>query len=331
MTTRRELIPVLGAVALLALPWSAGAQQAPKLPRIGVLWFAKASDPWVGRHMAIFRQRMRELGYIDGKTILIEERYSDGNPQRLSELAGELVASKVDLIVASAVAAALAAREATATIPIVMVHAGNPVGAGLIASLARPGGNVTGTTNLPLGGKLVEVMHELLPRATKLAVLVNPTNAGVRDRDGSALTAEAARGFGMGLVVVEVSRDEHFAGAYARIREARADALLVFVEPLIGKHRFELLEFVTGIRLPTGSDNGDTTRAGGLVSYGPLYSEHYVMAATYVDRLLKGTKPADLPVEQPTRFEVIVNLKTAKALGLAIPQSLLLRADEVIQ
>jgi len=239
------------------------------------------------------------------------------------------VASKVDLIVASAVAAALAAREATATIPIVMLHAGNPVGAGLIASLAHPGGNVTGTTNLPLGSKLVEVMHELLPRAAKLAVLLNPTNAGVRD--GWALTAEAARGFGMGLVVVEVSRDEDFAGAYVRIRDARADALLVFVEPLIGKHRFELLVFATGIRLPTGSDNGDTTRAGGLVSYGPLYSEHYVMAASYVDRLLKGAKPADLPVEQPTRFEVIVNSKTAKALGLTIPKSLLLRADEVIE
>lgn len=327
MRTRRAAIALLGATA----PWSweASAQPAPQPPRIGVLWFASASDPFVGRHMAVFRQRLRELGYLEGKTILIDECHAAGSPQRLSELAHDLVAKKTDVIVASALAATRAARAASATIPIVMLHAGDPIGAGLITSLARPGGNITGTTNLPLFGKLVELMRELLPRVGKLALITNTSNAALRT--GHAIAEEAARGFNMSLMLADVSRDEDFAAAYARVRDARVDALLVFVDPLIGKHRVEVLEFAAGLRLPVGSDNGDTTRAGGLASYGILFSEHYVLGADYVDKILKGAKPADLPVAQPTRFELIVNRQTARSLGLTIPRIVLLRADEVIQ
>ena len=332
MSSRRTFLHALGiscAAAPLAVPWPAKAQLPPKPPRVGVIWFGGAKDPFASRYIGLLRQRLRELGYTEGKSILIDEYYAEGDPQRLNELARELVAAKVDIIVATSLAPAVAARQATTTIPIVMLHAGDPIGAGLIVSLARPGGNVTGTMNLPLGGKVVELMHEILPRMRKLAVLTNPTNVG--QRTALAITADAARSFGIDLMVAEVSRDEDFPSAYAKIRQARADGLLVFVEPLIGKHRPEFLEFAARDRLPVGTDNGQTAKSGGLVSYGPLFSEHYLLGAVYVDKILKGAKPADLPIAQPARFEMIINMKTARALGLKIPQSVLLRADEVIE
>jgi putative ABC transport system substrate-binding protein len=210
-----------------------------------------------------------------------------------------------------------------------MLHAGDPVGAGLIASLARPGGNVTGTTNLSFSGKQVELMRELAPRAVKLAIILNPSNSGASRYVTEAM--EAGRKFNFSIAVAEVSRPEDLSNAFAMIRDMRPDGLLVMTDPFIGDHRAEVIAFAASTRVPASYDIPNLAREGGLMAYGPLLAEHYVMAAGYVDRILKGAKPADLPVEQPKRFELVINLKTAKALGLAIPQSLLLRADEVIQ
>lgn len=248
---------------------------------------------------------------------------------RLNELARELVASKVEIIVAIAVAATIAARQATSTVPIIMLNAGNPIGAGLIESLARPGGNVTGSSNIALGGKLVELLHELVPGLGKLAILANPTNAAVLP--ARADIADAARRFNIGMVVhAEVTRVEDFPNAFAVIRNARPDGLLVFAEPLIATHRAEVIDFAASAKLSTIYDNGDMARSGGLMAYSPDYLEHYALAAVYVDKILKGAKPADLPVQQPTKFKLIINRKTANSLGLTIPQSPLLRDAEVI-
>jgi putative ABC transport system substrate-binding protein len=303
--------------------------QTEKIRRIGILYLGKPNDPFVLANTGAFRQRLRELGYVDGKTIVIDERFAEGDATRLNELARELVASKVDILVTQAVAATVAARLATSTIPIVMLHAGNPVEAGLIESLARPGGNITGTSNISLGGKLVELLHEVVPRARRVAVLGNPTNAGLPPARRDA--EEAARRIGVSVVFVAVTRNEDFPDVFATIRNARPDALLVVVEPLIATHRSEVVEFAAAARLPAVYDNGTTARIGGLISYAPDISEHYPLAAIYVDKILKGAKPADLPVQQATKFELVINLKTAKALGVSIPQALLVRADEVIQ
>jgi putative ABC transport system substrate-binding protein len=327
--TRRALLRALCAGALITGTWPASGQQQMRIPRIGMLYFAASSDSFRQANIGVFRQRLAELGYVEGKTILIEERFAEGSTPRLNELARELVASKVDIMVTQAVAATISARQATSTIPIVMLHAGNPIGAGLIESLARPGGNVTGTSNILLGGKLVELLLEVVPRLRTLAVLANPTNAGVPP--ALADVAEAARRFNITVNLVPATRNADFPDAFAMIRNARPDALLVLVEPLIGAHRAEVIDFAARARLPTIYDNSPTAKSGGLMSYGLVFREHYALAAVYVDKILKGAKPADLPVQQPTRFELIINMKTAKALGLTIPQSLLLRADEVIQ
>jgi putative ABC transport system substrate-binding protein len=329
MTARRAVLRVLGLAALIASGPQASGQQRTKTARVGALWFASSSDAFPRRNFALFRQRLRELGYVEGKTIVIDERFAEGSAQRLKELARELVDAKMDVIVTPAVAATIAVRQATDTIPIVMLHAGNPIGAGLIASLARPGGNVTGTANLPLGGKHIELMREVVPRLTRLAILVNPTNAGARSF--VANMTEAARISNIDVTIVEVSRSEDFPRAYGVIQNAHAEWLHVLDEPVISARRTEWVEFAVSARLPLSSDAGETARVGGLISYAPLLTEHYVLAAVYVDKILKGAKPADLPVEEPTRYELIINLKTAKTLGLTIPQSVLLRADEVIQ
>ena len=304
-------------------------QTKSKIPRIGILWFGLMDTPASLQNRSVFRQRLAALGYVEGKNIVIDERSAGGNAERLSALARELVASKVDVIVAPAVAASRAARQATSTIPIVMVHAGDPIGAGLIASLARPGGNVTGTTNLSYAAKQIGLVRELVPRTVKLAILLNPSNANAHRNVTDAL--EAGSKFNISISVAEVARAEDFPNAFAMIREMRPDALLVMGDPLVGEHRAEVFAFAADARLPASYDLPDMARAGGLIAYGPLLAEHYVMAAGYVNRILKGAKPTDLPVEQPTRFELVVNMKTAKALGLTIPQSLLPRADEVIQ
>ena len=329
MTTRRAVLRVLCLPALVACASHVSGQQPGKMPRVVALWFASSSDPLARRNFALFRQRLRDLGYVEGKSIVIDERFAEGSSQRLQELARELVEAKVDVIVSAGLAASIAARQATETIPIVMLRAGNPIDAGLIRSLARPGGNVTGTANLPLGGKHVELMREVLPHMTRLAVLINPTNAAARSL--VAGISEAARNASIDVTIVEVSRPEDFPQAYAFLRNARSDWLHVADEPMISARRTEWVVFASAARLPLSSDVGETARLGGLISYAPLLSEHYVLAAAYVDKILKGAKPADLPVQEPTRYELILNLKTAKTLGLTIPRSVLLRAQEVIE
>lgn len=311
------------------MPLGVLAQQQRKTWHIGVLFFASSNSLLSQRGVPIFRHRLHELGYVEGKTVVIDERYADANPQRLTELAHELAARKVDVIVASAVTATIAAREATSTIPIVMLHAGSPVETGLIVSLARPGGNVTGTSNLPIGGKLIDLIRELVPGIMQIAILANPANAG------AAVTVEAmteaARRANISVTVAGVTRAEDFPSAFVLIRNARPEGLLVASEPLIGEHDAKIFEFATAMRLPTIYDSAGQVRRGGLAAYATTYLEHYVLAADYVDKIIKGAKPGDLPVQQPARFELVINLKTAKAQGIGIPRSLLLRADEVIQ
>ena len=328
MIKRRDVLRACGAGLLVAHRPSLG-QTRGKIPRVGFLWFGSVSDPSSQRYRSAFRQRLAVLGYVEGKNILIEERWAEGNADRLGELARELVTNQVDIIVAPAVTASRAARQATRTIPIVMLHAGDPIGAGLISNLARPGGNVTGTTNLSYAGKQVELMREIVPRAGNLTILLNPANAGASRYVTEIM--EAAGRLNLSVAVVELTRVEDIPNAFAMIRDLRPDALLVMGDPFIGGHRAEVIAFAAGARLPTIYDVPNLARDGGLIAYGPLMVEHYVIAAGYVDRILKGAKPADLPVEQPTRFELIINSKTANALGLKIPQSLMVRADEVIQ
>jgi putative ABC transport system substrate-binding protein len=329
-----------GAVAKAADPPGAGPQAAGaasqgRVPRVAILVFGtkdavSATAPSAAP--GLVRARLTELGYVDGKSILVQEAYADGDLQRLSQLARDVVATKPDVIVAIAAAATLAARQATSTIPIVMAHAGNPVGAGLAESLSHPGGNVTGTTSMvpDLGVKQVELLRELLPRLVTLGVLANPTNPGA----GASIANvnEAAHRLKLHVVVGEVTRAQDFDKAFRIIRDARPDGLLVMIEPLIGLHRQQILEFAAANRLPASYDVGrEFVRSGGLISYGPVLYTHYAIAADYVDKILKGANPGDLPIHQPTQFVLAVNLKTARDLGLTIPQSLLVRADEVIQ
>ena len=325
----RPCVLFAGGLGLVVAHRRSYGQTKSKIARIGVLWFGSMDTPAARHNRSIFRQRLAVLGYVEGKNIVIEERSAEGHAERLGTLARELVASKVDIIVTPAVTASRAARQATSTIPIVMVHAGDPVGAGLIASLARPGGNVTGTSNLSYAGKQVGLVHEISPRAAKFAILLNPSNANAPRYVTDAM--EAGRSFNLSIAVAEVARVEDFPNAFAMIRDMRPDGLLAMADPLIGEQIAQVTAFVVSARLPAIYDQPAYARAGGMVAYGPILAEHYVMAAGYVDRILKGAKPADLPVEQPTRFELVINLRTAKALGVSIPQSLLLRADEVIQ
>jgi putative ABC transport system substrate-binding protein len=270
-----------------------------------VLFFG-ARGPLQQRGAGVFRERLSELGYVEGKTILIEERYGDADAQRLAQIARELAASNVDVIVAQAVAATVAARQATNAIPIIMVHAGNAdsvVSTGLITSLAQPGGNVTGTTNVQHGGKHVDLLRELVPNVAKVAILVNPTNAGAAAVVTSA--SKAAGKSSIGVIRAEVARAEDFPSAFATIRGAHPGGLIVGVEPLIGTHRAEVIDFASTARLPAIYDNGEFVRAGGLIAYATKFIEHYPIAADYVDKILKGAKPAELPVQQPALWSAI--------------------------
>ena len=280
----------------------------------------------------LFRNRLTELGYVEGKTILIEESYADGDPQRLTQLAHEIVERKPDAIVAIAAAATAAARQATSTIPIVMAHAGNPVGSGLVASLAHPGGNVTGTTSMApeLGLKQVELLRQLIPGLARLGVLANPTNAGAAPL--LATVNEEARRFNISVVVAEVTRAADFDKAFGLLRDARLDALFVMVEPLIGLNIARVLDFAAANRLPTSYDVGrEFVRRGASFRMDPSWRLITRSPPNTLTRFSRAPNPGDLPVQQPTQFALIINLKTAKALSLTVPQSLLVRADEVIQ
>ena len=325
---RREFITLLSLAA--SLPLAARAQKD-RVRLVGMLAPVPEQDPRMVKYNAAFLDRLRQLGYIDGKTIQIHWRYAGGVLDRLPGLARELVALKVDVIVAVAVVASLAARDATATIPIIMVHAGNPIGAGLIKSLSQPGGNVTGMTSMlpDLGSKQIEVLHQMVPSARRIAFLSNPSNAGTEPWLRSA--ADAAQRFGLELVAVDVVAPQDFGPAFARIEQSQAEALLVGGEPLTLSNREAVIAFAARRRLPTLYTLGDFVRDGGLMSYSTNLNLQFPRAADYVDKILKGASPAELPVEQPVGFEMLVNLKTARALNLELPPTLLAVADEVIE
>jgi putative ABC transport system substrate-binding protein len=313
-------------LALLASPLAAEAQQAGKVYRIGVL-AVQDSPGWEG-----FRQALRQLGYVEGSNTAIEWRWSEGKLERFPDFAAELVSLKVDLIVASTYPGTLAAKKATETIPIIMVAVADPVRVGLVASLARPGGNITGSTLLPgtqIVGKYLELLKETVPSLSRVAVLTNPANPmhGLRLREVEV----AGRALGVTHQVLTAQGPREFDGAFAAMTRERAGALYVVGDPLFHQHRARLAELAAKSRLPAVYELREHAEAGGLMAYAPNVLDLYRHAATYVDKIFKGAKPADIPVEQPTKLELVVNLRTASALGLTIPPSVLIRADEVIR
>ena len=322
---RRELITLVGGA--VAWPVAARAQPA-KLPTIGYLG---GGGPVSQRAWAeAFTQRLRELGWLEGRTIAIEYRWGEGRAERYSEIAAEFVQLKVDVILAGGTEAAIAAKQATSVIPIVFPTAGDPVGSRLVASLARPGGNVTGLSNLGsnLAAKRLEIMREVVPGLGRLAVMANADySGGVTEREE---IDAAARTIGLEVISLPIRRPEDIAPAFEALK-GRADALYVVGDPLVNIHRVRINTFALATRLPTMYVQREYVEAAGLMSYGPNYLDLNRRAADYVDRILRGTKPGDLPIEQPTKFDLVINLITAKALGLEIPPTLLARADEVIE
>ena len=330
---RRTFLTGAGAV-LLAAPLGAEAQQAGKIYRIGYLSTGSSpgSSTAAPHLLAAFRQGLRDLGWVEGQNIIIEYRFAEGRLERLPDLAAELVRFKVDTIVAPAIQDAAAAKNATGTIPIVMVAVTDPVGTGLIASLARPGGNVTGlafSVGVETYGKGLELLKETVPKVRRVAILWNPTNPA--SRLAIREVNVAARSLGVQLQLLEARGPNDFDGAFAVMAKERPGALFVVSDASFILHRARLAELAARSRLPAIYGAREYVDAGGLMSYGPSIADLFRRAATYVDKILKGAKPADLPVEQPTKFELVINMKTAKALGLAIAQTLLLRADQVIE
>ena len=323
---RREVITLLGGAAA-TWPLAARAQQA-KLPTIGFLGGSTYSA--ASQRIATFAQRLRELGWIDGRTVAVEYRWGEGRSERFTELAAEFVRLKVDVIVTEGPASVVAAKEATSVIPIVFAIAGDPVGSGLVASLARPGGNVTGLSALgvDLAAKRLELLREVLPGLHRLAIMANVDASGAKHEMG-AVQAEA-RTLDLEIVPLPIRRADDIAPAFEALKD-RADALYVCADPLVNTTRIRINTFVLGARLPTMYGTRDLVEIGGLMSYGPNITDLFRRAAEFVDKILRGTKPADIPVEQPTKFDLVINLTTAKVLGLEVPPTLLALADEVIE
>ena len=321
---------VILALGLFIVPVVAEAQQGTKIPKIGYL--AAATPETAAHNLEAFRQGLREFGYVEGKTVVLEVRHGEARAERLPELARELVGLKVDVIVVATDGAIAAVKRETQTIPIVMVNSIDPVGTGFVASLARPGGNVTGLSNISaeLSGKRLELLREVVPGLSRVAFLWNPDIRGnvldYKEMEG------AARSQRLQLKSVEVVRAEDLDRAFSAVTTQRAQALILPAgNPVAFAKRGQIVSFAQRNRLPSMYGVKEYVDAGGLLSYGPSNADLRRRAAIYVDKILKGTKPADLPVQQPTKFELVINLKTAKALGLTIPQSLLRRADQVIQ
>jgi putative ABC transport system substrate-binding protein len=321
---------LLLAAAVVGAALAAHAQPAGKVHRIGYLTAGNpASNP---TFLAAFRQGLAELGWVEGRNLAVELRFAEGRYDRLPELAAELVRLKVDVIVAGPTPPVLAAKNATRTIPIVMTPIGDPVRLGIVASLARPGGNVTGVTfdvGLEVFAKGLELLKEALPDLRRVAILSNPANPGQAVVVGHVTAA--ARSLGLEPQVLEARGPDAFDGAFAAMANARAQALFVLTEPVFIVHRARLAELATRHRLPSMYSVRENVEAGGLMSYGPSIVAGFRRAAVFVDKILKGARPADLPVEQPTTFELVINAKTAKALGVRLPPSLLVRADQVIE
>jgi putative ABC transport system substrate-binding protein len=324
--TRREFITLLGGAA--AWPLAARAQQATKLPTIGYLGLGTLATE--SQRMAAFVQRLRELGWIEGRTITIDYRWAEGRSESMAEIAAEFVRLKVDVVFAAGTEPALAAKKATALIPIVFPIAADPVGAGMVASLARPSANLTGLSTLgaDLAPKRLEILREVFPGLDRLAIMANVGGPG------AALEMhefqEAARTLRLEVIPLEIRRTEDIAPALESLK-GRAHALYVVGDPLVNLNRVRINTFALVARLPTIYVQREYVEAGGLMSYGPNLSNMFRRAADYVDKILRGAKPADLPVEQPTKLDLVINLVTARALGLTVPPTLLARADEVIE
>jgi putative ABC transport system substrate-binding protein len=324
MADRRACIGGVAA-SLLAWPVRALAQQPAKIPRVGILGNNPA-PPWDG-----LRRGLAELGYADGRNVTLDWRWGEGKADRYPALANELVQSKVDLIVTSSTQATIAVKQATSSIPIVMLNSVYPDKIGLVQSLARPGGNITGFSNVSseLIGKRLQIVKELVPKATRVAVMWNPANPleQIGFRDSTA----AAAAVGVEILSIEVSAPDEHVAAFAALTASRADALHVFGNPVNFRNYQLIADFALKNRLPSSFDERTFVAAGGLFSYGSNYTDTYRRAATVIDKILKGANPGELPIQQPTTYELVLNLKTAKALGLTIPSSVLLRADETIQ
>jgi len=326
MKSRRRVVI---ALVTFALPLPGLAQQAAKRYRIGFLAAEAPSDPPQARRLEALRSALRELGYAEGRDIVIDERWANGQYDRLPSLASELVALKVSVMVTSGTKATVAARNATATIPIVMGGTGDPIGLGLTTDLARPSTNVTGTTNFgpELGPKLLEALKEVAPRIAHVAYLVNPA-----DRPTTLPGMQsAARSLNLELRLFEVSAPGQFDGAFGEVAKARCDAVVVQGDTLFEVNLPAVARLALKHRLASASSISEFAEAGGLITYGPDRLQGYRRAAVFVDRLLKGAQPAELPIERPTKFERVINLRTAAALGLSIGQPLLLRADRLIE
>jgi putative ABC transport system substrate-binding protein len=317
---------------LLAAPLATATAQPPeKVPRVGYLSPGSPSEPFRQRRFEAFRQGLRELGYVEGQNIAIESRWAEGKYDRYPALAADLVRLKVDVIVAVGGRASEVAKHATRTIPIVMSVVIDPLGSGLVASLARPGGNVTGISLMTpdLVGKQLEVLKEVVPKVSRVALLWNPNNPGsaAQLREAEA----AARALGVRLQILAARDPQEIDSAFAAMTRGRAAALVVLADAILLNQRRQIAELAAERRLPAVYGPSEHAEAGGLMAYSANLLDLERRAATYVDKILKGAKPADLPVQQPTKFELVINLKTAKALGLTIPPSLVLRADQVIE
>jgi putative ABC transport system substrate-binding protein len=327
MNNRRKLIVALGAGVLVAP--LANAQTAANVPRIGFLSAAALSS--IKARTEALRQGLRELGYTEGQNIIVEWRSADEKWERLPELTAELVRLKVAVIVTAEGPATVAAKKTTATVPIVMGQSGDPIAMGVVASLAHPGGNVTGLTTLStdLPSKQAELLKEVVPKLTRLAVLSNPANplsaATLKQLEG------AASALGLQLTAVNAGSPQEFTGAFAAMTKARTGGLLVLPDPMYLSERTQIADLAAKNRLPAIYGIPEHAQAGGFMAYAASRTESFRRAATYVDKILKGAKPADIPVEQPTKFELAINMKTAKALGIKFPNSILMRADRVIE
>jgi putative ABC transport system substrate-binding protein len=324
---RREIIGLIGGMAA-TWPLALRAQQPGKLPTIG--FFGPTTASAAGQWVAAFVQRLHELGWIEGRTVAIEYRWAEGRSDRFADIAAEFVRLKVRVIVTGGTAAVIAAKQATSAIPIVFGTAGDPVSLGLVASLARPGGNVTGLSNqsVDLVAKRLELLRDVVPTLRRLAIMAN-IGGSIGALEMSAVKA-AARTLGLEVTPVEIRRAEDIAPAFETLK-GRADALYVVTDPLINSNRIRINALALDSRLPTMHASKDYVDAGGLMSYGPNFPDLFRRTADIVDKILRGAKPADLPVEQPTKFDLAANLTTAKAIGLQIPESFLLRADDVIE
>jgi putative ABC transport system substrate-binding protein len=325
---RRSFMTLLGGAAV-AWPLMARAQQSAKIPRVGFM--GNSTEALEANLVGPFREGLRELGYEEGRNIVIHYRWADGKYERFPTLIAELLAANVDVIVTAGTPAALAVKKATSTVPLVMIAVGDPVGTGIVPSLTRPGGNITGLSSIApdLEGKRLELLREVVPHLAHVAYFLNPANAFHTVSVRQALIAAQAPN--IKLQPHDVRKSEDLDAAFTSIIKERPEGLLILADRIFLHNRQRMMDFATQQRLPSVNAYHELVEAGGLMSYGPSYEDMHRRAAIYVDKILKGVRPAELPIEQPTKFTLIVNLKAAKALGLEVPPTLVARADEVIE